>query len=64
MENDPLCIHWDVPVAICLRLSECDERSRRSFDAAEAIYYTHTYNGSLGTTTIPNIYSALHNANA
>jgi hypothetical protein len=54
-----------MPVAIYLRLSG-DERVCRSFCATEAIYiYAHTYthNGSLGSTTAADIYSALRNTN-
>ena len=64
MQNDPLCINWDVPVAICLRLPECDERISRSFGAAEAVHaHAHTHNGSLGATAA-DTYSELRNTNA
>lgn len=65
MQNTSLCIHWDVPVAICLRLSECDERSSLTFGAAKAVYaHAYAHAGPVGAATATDSYSPLHNTNA
>jgi len=55
-----------MPAALHFRLPECDERISRSFGAAEAVFCAHAYthDGSLGSATAADIYSALRNTNA